>query len=87
MKREITCPQCVERWRALVGKYPGEEIKIVEGSARKAFVCDGCACPLPKGTTVYAMSLYTQRTPYFPWEDDFIAQKPTQAAKDNDAKE
>lgn len=75
MKREITCAKCVENWRALVGKYPGEEISIVEGSALKDFICDDCACPLPKGTTVYAMSLYTAQTPYFKWEDECIAAK------------
>lgn len=60
----------------MVGKYPGEEIKLIEGSTIKDFICDGCGTPLPKGTAVHAMSLYTARTPYFPWEDDFIAREP-----------
>ena len=76
MKREITCAECVKNWRAMVGKYPGEEIKIIEGSALRDYVCDDCVRPLPEGSTVYAMSLYTERTPYSEWEHDFIKEKP-----------
>lgn len=82
MKCEITCAKCTERWRKMVGKYPGEHIKLVEGSALRDFICDGCGTPLPIGQTVHAMSLYTARTPYFSWEADFIAVKPP---KDNGA--
>ena len=72
MKRDISCDECAEKWRAAVGKYPGEHIKIVKGTALSDFSCDGCNAHLEKGSIVHAVSLYTARTPYLPWEDECI---------------
>lgn len=73
MKRLITCDDCAQNWRKAVGKYPGEHVKIAKGSALRDFRCDDCNDHLGKGSIVHAVSVYTDGTPYFQWEDGFIS--------------
>jgi len=72
MKREMNCKKCADSWAAMIGKYPGEEIKVVEGIAKGDFVCDGCGGNLFSNEPAYAVSVYTVRTPYFSWEGEYL---------------
>lgn len=73
MKRDITCVQCSKSWRTMVGKYPDEDVKLVRGLIKKHNLrCDSCNMELPLGSSAFAISVSTPRTPYSPWEHDYI---------------
>lgn len=38
------------------------------------FVCDQCNATIPKGTECVAQSFGLDRTPYFPWEDEYLGE-------------
>lgn len=72
MKREIVCPQCREGWSMMIGKYPGEYIKIVDGKLLKPCCCDDCNDDLPVDEKASAVSLYTSERPYSAWEHEYL---------------
>lgn len=74
MKCMIVHPDEVDYWRALVGKFPGEEVKIVEGTARADFYCDSGvpAQRIAKGDRCFAVSVSTRDRPYFSWESSYL---------------
>jgi hypothetical protein len=72
MKRELVCKACVGGWQKLVGKYPGEDVKIVKGTALRDYVCDDCGKPIGEKEFAAAVSVSTPRTPYTAWETDCI---------------
>jgi hypothetical protein len=73
MKREILCQKCEPRVREVVSKpYPGEYDKFMSGHAKADFLCDHCAEPISTGQFCWAMSIWTDRLPYTPWELEYI---------------
>lgn len=78
MKRSILCKPCEDEHHILFpteSPYPGEYVKFVSGESKKNMVCDFCAIPIKKGDYCCAFSGYTDNTPYFEWEEEYI--KPT----------
>lgn len=75
MLRRVCCGDCVQPWQDAVGKYPGEYVKIVEGTLHVDCRCDGCNKPLVNGVAANCVSVSTNRTPYFAWEHEFIVAK------------
>lgn len=74
MTRRVTCPSCAPVWRKLVGRYPGEDVKLVEGILHVDCRCDECNKPLTVGQRAFCVSLSTPRTPYFRWEHEFVGE-------------
>lgn len=74
MKQMIACEKCATRE---VKKYDGEWFNRVLGTAKADFLCDYCgddnsATPIKKGDKCAAESMGLDRTPYFPWEHNYI---------------
>lgn len=63
---------CLECAKIPAGEYPGEWIKRVRGVALHNFRCDQCNATIPGGTRCVAESFGKNRTPYIPWEHEFI---------------
>lgn len=68
MTRQINCVACGEKMKAYIGKYPGEDVRVIAGKAKREFVCDLCSEAIAKGQDCFAVSISTARTPYSPWE-------------------
>lgn len=74
MKRNLECRDCAKRW-VDAPRYDGEHVKAVAGVVRatsRSLICDGCASPLEPGAAAVAISVSTERTPYFAWEEDYL---------------
>jgi hypothetical protein len=65
----IICKTCAKR---PLGEYSGEWAKRVSGRARKDYLCDQCDAGIPKESPCVAESFGQNRTPYIPWEWDYI---------------
>jgi hypothetical protein len=74
MTRRVCCETCVPFWRKAVGKYPGEDVKVVKGTLHTDCNCDNCNRPLKIGTIAFCVSVSTASTPYFKWEHEFIGE-------------
>lgn len=81
MNRQIICDNgCKDRLTKLFGhdpetettKFDGEYCKFVPGAARLDFICDQCGAPIKAGADCWAMSIWTDRTPYSNWEPGYI---------------
>lgn len=74
MKREIVCPDqsCQGVWEGMVGKYPGEDVKVVKGTLCVPCICDCCGKGLPEGSAAAAVSVSTSERPYSPWESEYL---------------
>ena len=76
MKREILCPMCANKTRALFptdNPYPDEFVKFVGGMALFDMYCDGCMKTLVSGDHCVAVSFWHKlRNPYYEWELDYI---------------
>ena len=78
MKREICCPQCAASL-ARISKQPdvvaaGESVDLVEGSARRAFRCDGCNAEIKSDERCFAVSIVTAEQPKdFAWVTEYVA--------------
>lgn len=75
MKRDILCPECAKSERRQFptdNPYPGEYVKFVVGLANGNFNCDRCNAFMPANSACVAFSIYSDRIPYYAWEDDFI---------------
>jgi hypothetical protein len=77
MKREITCLDCAKQWREISItrslEEMGERVDVLEGTARRSMLCDGCNMPLPRGQKCAAVSVTTPRQrPYPYWAPDYI---------------
>lgn len=87
MKREVCCDACARSWlrtngiKTVEGKVPeakvfeiahGEAIKQVRGTLIVGALCDGCGTELRVGTVAVAVSVYSDRYPYFAWESEWI---------------
>ena len=84
MKQEILCEDCAKRTRERFptnNPYPGEYVKFVDGTAKKACLCDGCPTrrPIAEGEPCTAFSIWAEhgRIPYYPWEQEFLNVIPT----------
>jgi hypothetical protein len=74
----ILCPDCALRVRDSYpndNPYPGEYLKFVEGDAKRDFICDHCDQPIPIHGMCFAFSVWTDRFPYFDWEDGYIKKR------------
>jgi hypothetical protein len=69
---QIICLECAKR---PLGQYPGEWSNRKQGVAREDFLCDTCGVEIPTGTPCVAQSFGLDRTPYAPWEGQYIALK------------
>lgn len=81
MKREIVCPPCAVDLRNLFrsdNPYPGEHLKFLPGFALDDFFCDHCGGAIFTGEDCTAYSVWTDNTPYFSWESDYIKIKESQ---------
>jgi hypothetical protein len=67
--QQIICLKCAER---PLKKYPGEWSRREPGKARADFVCDACNTDIPKGAECVAQSFGLDRTPWYPWEIQYI---------------
>lgn len=74
MKCMIVHPANVAEWRALIGKYPGEDITIKEGRAKADFFCDADHRPrkIHRGDPCFAVTISTKDTPYSRWEGSYL---------------
>lgn len=75
MVRKILCKKCEKESRKLFptsSPYPGEFIIFTPGIAKKTMMCDDCGLDLAVEDEVCAFSISTDRTPYYPWEEEFI---------------
>ena len=74
MKREVCCEKGAASWRALIGKYPGENVKVVEGKLIRTCRCDSCMSghDLEIGEKAFCVSVWTDGMSYRPWEGDFL---------------
>lgn len=82
MKREVVCRGCEPKRRGVTAASDplavaeaaamGEGMKTVPGTAHHSMLCDACGRELPKGTPVIAVSLYSDRAPYFEWESEYL---------------
>lgn len=76
MKREILCIECAGKMhRRLISDNPylGEYVKFVHGNAKGGYRCDLCGGDIETGKLCCAFTIYTNRTPYFAWEGEFIS--------------
>lgn len=76
MKREIVCAACSRAWSQLVGKYPGEEVKLVPGTLLHSCRCDSCGDILHKAEHAVAVSVSTPSAPYHAWENHYLELPP-----------
>lgn len=72
MKRDIACTACRKDWEPLVGKYPGETVKLVDGPLLHSCLCDSCGRVLDKGAPATAVSVSTPSQPYIRWEYHYL---------------
>jgi len=77
MVRKILCKKCEEESRKLFptsSPYPGEHIKFVQGTIKRACFCDNCDTHIHTKDQVCAMSIYADYggIPYFEWEDEYL---------------
>lgn len=78
MKRCLVCKKCVGAWIALIGKYPGEEVKIVKGTSKAAFVCDDCGSSIERQHFAAAVTVSREPEPRgITWEGDYIKPFPS----------
>ena len=77
MKREVCCEKGAASWRKLIGKYPGENVKVVEGELTRTCICDSCVSEhdLKIGEKAFCVSVWTDGMSYRPWEGDFLFQE------------
>lgn len=85
MKREIVCvkhepkPAFVSADTdplALAESYAsGESTRVVRGKLLRSSVCDVCGERLELGGAASAVSFYSDRAPYFEWEDEYVTPK------------
>ena len=73
MRRDIICLKCYNEIKNFP-KFNGEYRKFIIGKAKNDYLCDTCGNQkkIYKGDTCVAYSLYTVRTPYYSWEDEYI---------------
>lgn len=78
MIRRITCPTCGKWWKDREGTHPADEegpeetVKVLAGVALGDMRCDECNYPLRHGDAALAVSVYTERNPYTPWEASYV---------------
>ena len=73
MKREMLCLPCSQKIRKIIlPSAPGEYSKFVKGKLKATCYCDFCGKPLEEQTEAEALSIYTDRIPYFSWESELI---------------
>jgi hypothetical protein len=75
MVRKIECKKCEAASKKMFpteSPYPGEHVKFVTGTANKNMICDHCGKRITKDEVVCAFSIFTDRTPYMPWEEEFV---------------
>ncbi len=83
MTRQVLCIPCAENRQKLhktPNPYPGEHIKMLKGSATRAFLCDDCGKEIHPSVECVTYTLYTARDavhtgslPYWPWEAEYIS--------------
>lgn len=72
MKREILCPPCSQIVLGRMAAYPGEGHKSVHGKSKRSLRCDKCNDAIPIGAKCHAISMYSDRLPYFEWEWEYL---------------
>lgn len=75
MKREILCEKCAENKKKLFPSpdpYPGGHVRFVDGKAKFYNLCDDCMMPLPSGTKITAVTIFTDTRPYHEWESGYL---------------
>jgi hypothetical protein len=75
MKQSIICGACSIDQRRLFpndNPYPGEHVKFLPGFALQNYYCDLCAAAIFEGEKCVAFSIWTDRTPYIPWEQVYM---------------
>ena len=72
MKCEINCKPCADRWRQLIGKFKGADVRVVEGELKFGCNCDGCYQVLQGGSRAYATTVSTMDRPYRSWEAEYL---------------
>lgn len=76
MNRLILCPIHAAESRKFFAQAQSsrEVVTFVDGTVREGheLLCDSCACPLPTGLEVTAMTISNERTPYYPWEGEYL---------------
>lgn len=74
MKREITGKEGAAFWSGMVGKYPGEGVKLVWGTALKDYVDDFTGKPIPAGGRCCAVSCWDENRgqSWAPWEENYL---------------
>lgn len=73
MKREILCSSCATAIRPVIGRsYPGEGVKFLPGVLKVHCFCDHCMAELKAGDNAEAVSIYTDKRPYFEWEGSYL---------------
>lgn len=74
MTRRVCCRNCVRFWRRMVGKYSGEDVKVVKGTLHLRCRCDECNRTLEIGTIAFCVSVSTASTPYSAWEHEYVGE-------------
>jgi hypothetical protein len=84
MKRDILCLKCAGKLTFVKSKgkplasgiiykpYPDEYLKLTYGVALADYVCDSCGQGIKAELLCAAYSLWSDRIPYLPWEEDYI---------------
>ena len=80
MKQEILCCSCTSNFAEIVSslngkpenRATGEKTKFLVGNSINECNCDHCNKQIFSGDACCAVSTFTDRTPYFGWEDRFI---------------
>lgn len=72
MKREICCADCADGWEGYMGMFPGEEVKLVAGTALQNLMCDGCGQIIEANHPAIAVSVSTEASPYYEWEHNYL---------------
>lgn len=77
MKREVVNEVGRQWWKKMQGRFPGEHIKIVRGSALRDMTCDYTGERIHKGEPCACVSVWTdalseQGKGYYPWETEYI---------------
>lgn len=78
MKREILCMPCANSLHGKLGSYAGEGHKFVSGKIHAdlvGVVCDHCMTNLSPGTDCEALSIWSDRNPYFEWEQEYLTEE------------
>lgn len=86
MKRGINCLDCAKIWKKVSGvkldsnpldialqHSQNEGVKQVAGKLNRHCLCDCCSRKLVIGESVIAVSVYSDSSPYYEWESEFIA--------------